>query len=123
MTTKPKRGTLGTRGSADKERVPKVTNVSKKIKELLGLKRVRYTTHANERMGERNVIRAEVMQALSKGKHIPRQDRFSDAEQSWAYSIEGVTLDKRSLRIGVSFECDPKSGDLLLIITVIDLQK
>lgn len=90
---------------------------------LLAQNRVRYTAHANVRMGERCVIRAEVIQALAKGKHIPRQDRFSEAEKSWAYSIEGCTLDKRLLRIGVSFEYDEMSGDFLLIITVIDLQK
>jgi hypothetical protein len=74
-------------------------------------------------MYERSVIRSEVIESLKNGHHIPRRDRYNEIEHSWAYSIEGVTLDERHLRVGVSFELDEISGELLLIITVIDLQK
>lgn len=74
-------------------------------------------------MGERNVLQAEVMQAIVHGLHSPKRDRFNVKNQSWAYCIEGLTIDKRPLRIGVSFEYEKLAGELLLIITVIDTQK
>lgn len=124
MTKKPKRGTLSTSKSSDKKTAPqKEADVAGKMKALLGVNKVRYTKHANERMWERNVVRAEVAQALSGGKHIPKQDRFNEATQSWAYSFEGKTHDNRLLRIGISFEQNEGTGEIVLIVTVIDLEK
>lgn len=90
------------------------------MKSLLGLNKVRFSGHANDRMGQRNVIDYEVRQALSSGKHDPSRDRFSAEFESWEYSIDGKTQDDRLLRIGISFETDRNSGERLLVVTVIE---
>lgn len=125
MTKKPKGGTLSTRASSDKRtdsngRKAKEVNVLGKMKELLGVNKVRFHSHANKRMGERNVLDYEVRQALSNGRHDPARDRYSLEHESWEYSIEGKTLDKRQLRIGISFEIVQGSSERLLVITVIE---
>lgn len=124
MTKKPQSGTLSTMGSADRKgkTPPKVLDVAKKMKSLLGLNRVRFSSHANARMEERNVIDYEVRQALSNGRHDPGNDRYSDVWSNWEYSIEGKTIDRRHLRIGISFEASG-SGERLLVLTVIDPSK
>ena len=123
MTKKSRRGTLSTKG-ADKKivsgRPEKEKDVLKRMKGLLGVNKVRFHSHANKRMGERNVIDYEVRQALSNGKHDPSRDRFSEDHQSWEYSIDGKTIDSRVLRIGISFETDSRTEEKLLIITVIE---
>lgn len=124
VTRKPTRGTLSTKEDTDKkDRPAKQDDLLKKMKELLGLNKIRFHSHANKRMGERNVLDYEVRQALSNGKHQPSKDRFSEEHQSWEYSIEGKTIDKRLLRIGISFEQDLSTGERLLVITVIDPRK
>lgn len=121
MTKKPKNGTLSTRMKSDKVVTPpKETDIIGKIKVLLGLNKIRFLPHANQRMGERNVIDYEVRQALHKGIRDPARDRYSSQFNSWEYSIEGHTKDERLLRIGISFETGGKNGEKLLIITVID---
>lgn len=121
MTKKPRSGTLSTRGSSDKKIKPsKETNVIRKMKSLLGLNKVRFSGHANERMGQRNVIDYEIRQALSNGRHDASRDRFSSQFKSWEYSIDGKTQDDRLLRIGISFETDQNNGERLLVVTVIE---
>lgn len=121
MTKKPRGGTLGTRGRSDKRcRPQKEANVVVKMKSLLMLNKVRFSGHARQRMVERNVIYFEIIQALNKGKHEPKRDRFNDELASWEYSIEGATVDRRLLRIGLSFEVG-ENGERIVVITVIDL--
>ena len=126
MTKKMVRGTLSTRLIADKkvkERIPlaKESDVLKKVLHLHGLGKLRILPHASQRMGERNVLYPEVQQALNTARHRPQKDRFSFLHNSWEYCMEGHTVDGRNLRIGVSLEKDPKSGERVLVITVIDL--
>lgn len=124
MTKKPKDGTLSTKKKADKIiKAAKDANVIGKMKALLGVNKIRFSPHANQRMGERNVIDYEVRQALHNGSHEASQDRYKVDFQSWQYSIEGKTQDERPLRIGISFEIDEKNGEKLLVVTVIDLGK
>lgn len=121
MTKNRNSGTLSTRKSSDKKvsvKPPKEKQVISKAKALLG--KVRYHPHANERMGQPNIVIYEVLQALWAGIHVPEQDRYSVEHESWQYSIEGITKDKRLLRIGVSFEVDPSTKERLLVITVIE---
>lgn len=123
MTKKSQNGTLSTSSYSDRKKSPsKEENVLKKMKELLGLNKIRFSPHANSRMGERNIIDYEIRQALSAGKHDVRRDRYSIKWQSWEYSIEGKTIDERHLRVGISFEIS-NTGERILIITVIDLSK
>lgn len=123
MTKKPKGGTLSTMSSSDKKKSPKEADVAKKMKGLLGLNKIRFSPHANDRMGERNILDYEVRQALSNGKHAPKKDRYSNDWSSWEYCIEGKTVDNRHLRIGISFETINTASERLLVITVIDPSK
>ena len=121
MTKKPKRGTLGTRSKSDKIAKPqKENNVISKMKQLLGTRKIRISSHANQRMSQRKVLYFEVLQALSSGRHDPKRDRFNMEFNSWDYSIEGKTIDSRELRIGIAFELDSNTGERLLVLTVID---
>ncbi len=122
MTKKPKSGTLSTSGDADKKlsETAKDPNVLGEVARLVGLNKVRVLRHANERMGERNVIYFELLQALAKAKRDSARDRYSDEFKSWQYSLEGKTKDDRLLRIGVSFETVKGTNERLLVVTVID---
>lgn len=99
-------------------RPPKISNVKKSVTDALELGKYRYVGHANERLQQRQVTRLEVKQALKHGHHEKRKDEFKQEHGSWNYSIRGKTVDKRNLRIAVSFD---KSN--MLVITVIDLDK
>ena len=74
--------------------------------------------HAQIRLQERNVTRQEVRQALKNGYHEKRKDEFNQEYNRWNYSVRGKTLDKRNLRIALSFD-----HNSMLVITVIDLDK
>lgn len=78
----------------------------------------RYVDHALQRIKEREVTFLEVRQVLRTGFHEKRKDVFKEEHNSWSYSVRGKTLDKRNLRIVVSFD----ENDML-VITVIDLDK
>lgn len=74
-------------------------------------------THAIERSIERAITRTEYEYVLKNGWHEKKKDEFKEEYNSWNYAIRGKTLDKRELRVIVSFD----ENDLL-IITVIDLE-
>ena len=74
------------------------------------------TSHAFDRQAQRRITRPEMLYVLRHGYHEKRKDSFSDEYQEWNYAIRGKTMDKRNLRIVVSFD---ESG--MLIITAIDL--
>ena len=74
--------------------------------------------HALQRIKEREVTFLEVRQVLRTGFHEKRKDAFKEEHNSWNYSVRGKTIDKRNLRIVVSFDEDD-----MLVITVIDLDK
>ncbi len=77
-----------------------------------------YVGHAQQRLQEREVTRLEVKQALKNGYHEKRKDEFKEDHQAWNYSIRGKTIDKKELRVAVTF-----NKNNMLIITVIDLSK
>lgn len=74
------------------------------------------TRHANARKLERVITLPEVLYVLKNGFHEKKKDEFKEEFKAWNYAIRGATLDKRQLRICVSF--DPRG---MLIITTIDL--
>lgn len=77
------------------------------------------TRHAEDRQNERSISRLEVIQVLRSGHHEKRKDKFEELYNAWNYSIRGKTLDKRELRIAVSFDETTK----MLIITAIAILK
>ena len=77
------------------------------------------TRHALDRRDERSITRLEVIYVLRNGHHEKRKDEFKEEFNVWNYAIRGKTLDKRDLRIAVSFDKATK----LLIITAIEIVK
>ncbi len=75
------------------------------------------TRHSLERQQEREITRPEVVYILRCGFHEKKKDKFDSRYQVWNYAIRGKTLDKRELRIIVSFD-----ESNMLIITAIDLK-
>ncbi len=75
------------------------------------------TRHAIDRQNERQITRPEILYVLKNGYHEKRKDKFDEACNSWNYSVRGKTVDRRELRVIVSFD---ESG--MLIITAIDLE-
>lgn len=75
------------------------------------------TRHARDRKQQRGISLPEVLFVLLNGFHEKSKDRYDELFESWSYSIRGKTVDKRNLRIVISF--DAETG--MLIITAIDL--
>ena len=99
-------------------RPPKISNLLVEIHKKLEAGKYRYVGHANKRLQERVITRLEVKQVLKNGHREKRKDEFKKEHNCWNYSIRGKTIDKRKLRIAVSFD-----RLNMLIITVIDLDK
>jgi hypothetical protein len=76
------------------------------------------TRHAWERQDERRINRPEILYVLKHGHHEKNKDKFNEFYHSWDYSVRGKTVDRRELRVIVSFD---ENG--MLIITAIDLRK
>ena len=76
------------------------------------------TRHAEERQTQRGIIRPEIIYVLCNGYHEKIKDKFDKIYSAWNYAIRGKTIDKKELRIIVSFD-----ENNLLIITAIDLGK
>jgi len=76
-----------------------------------------YSFHSKERMKERRVTRQEVRHVLLHGHHEKRKDLFERSTGQWKYAIRGKTIDKKVLRIILTFD-----ENNLLIITVIEIK-
>lgn len=95
---------------------PKLSNLMSLVRLAVSSGEYRDTYHSSQRTSERLITRLEVEYVLMNGWHEKNKDYFDDGYESWNYAIRGLTLDKRELRIIVTFD-----EDGLLIITAIDL--
>ncbi len=77
------------------------------------------TRHAKERQTERSITRYEIVHVLESGFHEKRKDQFKKEFGTWNYAIRGKTLERKDLRIVVSFDQETS----LLIITAIEILK
>ncbi len=75
------------------------------------------TRHALARQKERGISRPEVIFVLRHAYHEKRKDRFDEKYAAWNYALRGKTMDRKELRIIVSFD---QAG--MLIITAIELK-
>lgn len=76
------------------------------------------TRHVLERQEQRVITRPELLQVLRKGYHEKRKDKFDELYSSWNYSVRGKTVDRRDIRVIVSFD-----ENEMLIITAIEIGK
>lgn len=97
-------------------RPDKESDLLNKIKKALLSGKYQETEHAKQRAKERGIIGADSEYVLKTGSHEPSKDKFDEIYSEWNYAIRGKTLDKRELRIIVTFD-----EDGLLLISVIDL--
>jgi hypothetical protein len=98
-------------------RPPKLAALMPAIKAAIASGAYIYSSHASERLQQRKVTNPEVLQVLEGGRHEKAKDSYDEAFKAWNYAVRGKTVDRRELRIVVSF--DPEG---MLIVTVIDLK-
>lgn len=82
--------------------------------------RYRDTRHVVERREQRSITLLEVKEVIRSGWQEAAKDDYRPEYGAWNYAVRGRTLDRRSLRVVISFERD-ETGELLLLITAIDL--
>lgn len=95
---------------------PKIEHLIDKVRECVQSGRYLDTYHSQARQFERGVARYEITDVLVHGFHEKAKDTFDDNYQAWNYAIRGKTVDKKELRVIVSFVTDS-----MLIISVINI--
>jgi hypothetical protein len=98
------------------KRKAKIENLVETIRECVASGRYLDTYHSHTRQSERKITRPEIIFVLKNGYHERMKDSFDEQHKEWNYAIRGKTIDKKILRIIVSFD---SRG--LLIITAIEL--
>jgi len=86
----------------------------------LGKGRYRDTRHGGDRRQEREITLMEIKAVIGSGWHEKARDRYPVEHSAWSYAVRGKTVDKRALRVVVSFEPD-ENGELLLLVTAVDV--
>ena len=99
-----------------KQRPSKNEDVLARVREHLDAGTYLDTRHATDRKHERKINLPEAIHVLRSGYHEKRKDEFKESYHAWNYAIRGSTVDRRQLRVCISFDT---SG--MLIITIIDL--
>lgn len=96
----------------------KIINVLKRAEECIEANRYFDTSHALLRKRQRRISLTDVLYVLRHGYHEKRKDQYKPEHKDWNYSIRGLTLDGRDIRIAIAFD-----EDGMLIITVIELTR
>ena len=76
------------------------------------------TRHATDRQSERKISRPEILYVLKNGRHEKNKDQYQERYKAWNYAIRGKTVDKRDVRVIISFD-----EHNMLIITAIELEQ
>jgi len=97
------------------DQIPHVLEV---IRSAIENRKYFQTTHALERLDQREIDLFDVLYVLKNGYHEKRKTSFDEAFQKWKYAIRGNTSENHQLRIIVTIESNG-----VLIITAIDLTK
>lgn len=94
----------------------KPTNLLGKIRDCIDKGNYLDTSHFLNRSTQRLISRPEVLYVLKNGWHEKSKDKYDKHYQNWNFAIRGQTIDKREIRVIVSFDEED-----LLIITAIAL--
>lgn len=86
----------------------------KRVRECLEKGNLRYFPHAEQRLDERRLDKADVRYVLQHGRHEKRKDEYKAEYGTWNYAIRGKTIDGKDVRVAVTF-IDP----YLMIVSVI----
>lgn len=87
------------------------------VRAAISGRKVFFTEHADQRMGERSITASEIRYVLLNGYHEVKKDQFNGAHQEWDYAIRGKTADERVLRIVIAI-----SSPGIIVVTAIDLE-
>ncbi len=93
----------------------KSQELAKLVGDAVASGRYRILPHARQRCSERDVSVPDIENALEKGHHVPRRDRYSEESQDWSYCFQGAAVDGEDLRVVVAFD------EWMLVVTVIRL--
>lgn len=104
-----------------RKRPPKHPDVLGLARSCFEAGRFRDTRHATDRRREREITLMEIKAVIGSGWHEKARDRYEEEYSAWSYAVRGKTVDRRSLRVVISFEPDVR-GDLLLLVTAIELK-
>ena len=96
----------------------KIANVLDRIRHCVRHALYYDTRHAKERQTERVITRPEILHVLRNGRHERGKDSYQERYRAWNYAIRGRTIDKRDIRVVVSFD-----DNSMLIITAIEVGK
>jgi hypothetical protein len=99
------------------KRPSKIGDVLKKARECVEQGRYYDTSHAILRKIQRQISLMHVLYVLRHGYHEKRKDQYSLEHKDWTYSIRGLSIDRRDIRIAAFDE------DEMLIITVIEIAR
>lgn len=108
------------KGAASKK-PPKLKGVHDLVKKCLEEGRYIETWHGEARKGTRNITSLEMRHVLNRGRYTPSRDRYDPiyGDHGWSYAFEGLTLERRRLRVVVAFDAATQA----LIVTVVDLDR
>ena len=98
------------------QKKPKIPNLLDAVRSSVESGRYFDTRHATDRQAERSISRTEVLYVLEHGRHEKSKDQYQERYRAWNYAIRGRTIDKRDVRVIVSFD-----ENNMLIVTAIEL--
>lgn len=95
----------------------KCNNILQIVRDAMKNGLFRYTSHAKERMVERNITHDDVKEVAISGWWEKKKDKFQKEHNEWNYAIRGkVEEEEREVRIIVA-----QDANNVLLITAIDL--
>jgi len=98
------------------QRKPKIQNLLDAVRQCIDRGHYFDTRHATDRQSERSISRTEIIYVLKNGRHEKSKDQYQERFKAWNYAIRGRTVDRRDIRVIVSFDADG-----MLIITAIEI--
>ncbi len=98
------------------QKKPKIQNLPATVETCIERGHYLDTRHATDRQTERSISRTEILYVLRNGRHEKSKDQYQERFKAWNYAIRGRTIDKREVRVIVSFD-----ENNMLIITAIEL--
>lgn len=97
---------------------PKHENLLELARRLWDQGNVQIQDHAEYRKHSRRINNNDIKEVIHNGWHERSKDEWNEEYRAWNYSIRGEDIDRRTLRIVISF--DPftpatNDADLLLV--------
>jgi hypothetical protein len=92
--------------------------VLKVVSEALKSNKIEYSTHALERMDERDVTVFEVEEIIKYGERESGLDEYDKKYEYWRYVIRNKNVNDRDMAISVDIEDCP--GTIIVTVMLVD---